>query len=193
MFTNLQTFKYKSKLFHTPINLLFLLCAFLPYILTNTETINYENFSPKTYSASDKISFLLKFPNNIKNYIHIKVESTTSYNQILYFSNKDETCMETRQLLSMSSSGSVELFLTKNQIENNSQNYLCVECTREKKCEFKLEIESEDQAKLKIGDVYTYYIFGDENKKMTFLLANENSAQNSNQIITFSNITTTLS
>ena len=71
-------------------------------------------------------------------------------------------------LLSMSSSGKTELFLTRNQIINNKnkRNFLCVESINRQNSSFTINLHSENQANLKIRDVYTYYIFGSENKNM---------------------------
>ena len=132
----LKISKNKLNLKFFPIKLVLLLGLLAPYILSSEE-INYESFSGSDYNASPTKSFKINFQeSNISSYVHIIVESKTSSNQILSYGT-EESCTKNRQLLSMNPDPKekIELFLTKSQIESNSENnYLCVECAYEGSC-----------------------------------------------------------
>ncbi|MCF0116881.1 MAG: hypothetical protein HUJ61_02390, partial [Bacilli bacterium] len=144
-----------------------------PFILPMTIKVG---FNENVRISDSKISYQLILDEEVPEYIHVSTKDSDSMsNQILYFSNLDENCVNGRQLLSMNpnTEENVELFLTKSQVTGNYANYLCIECSNSKSCTFNLKLEAASSCVLDLNTQYTYYVFSKENSKMKFTIKNE--------------------
>ena len=184
----LKTSKNKLNLKFFLIKLVLLFALLTPYTLS-AESIEYKNGYEQWHKIKSKESFKINFSKSDDlNYVHIIVKpgSGSISNQILSYGT-EETCTNNRQLLSMNPDPkeNVELFLTKSQIESNSENnYLCVECANEGSCTFNLIMKTEESCQLDLGKQYTYYIYSENNKNMKFTIIDTDGSQSDQNIFT---------
>ena len=118
-------------------SLLVFLCLFSLFNLKETKKIYIENEKEFTYVINKKQTFSLELPKNTKSKnLQIFIESSNSINQIISFSNSDNECKNSKKYVSKKS----DFFLDNYQLYNQ-KNYLCIECSLNTLCEFRLSFK----------------------------------------------------
>ena len=149
---------------------LFLLISFLfTFILSQKYVeIDFDGYYYEYFQESTTLQITFE-PSD---YIHIEI-SFDDKSPIVSMSKTDSKCKENRKLLGMQTYSPINLFFRQPELPN-SQEYLCIQCQNNQKCNYHIIIEKAEKCKLSFGQQFSYLV-DEKNTKMEFEFVDKNN------------------
>ena len=160
-----------------PLVILFLFTCFFSFTLSEYELDTREIRRKENLEGTGSKSFKMIFGSSIgqfDDYIHIKV-SPIFKNIEMAIISETEQCLDKRKALSIQPYDTINLFITKGQIQELSgkkELYLCVKCQNKEECKYNIDLDSNKQCQLNVGEQASYYV-SSNNQKMPFKFINK--------------------
>ena len=121
-------------------SILIILCLFGLFNLKEIERINIDEEKELIYIINKKQTFSLESTKSAKaKTLQISIESSNSINQIISFSNSNKECIDGEKYTVKKNN----FFLNSYQLSNNKK-YLCIQCSENTYCEFKLSFKQNE-------------------------------------------------
>ena len=150
-----------------PIKFIFLFFCLFSFILSQT---SYQLKESVNIKGEGSVTYEIKTEQAKGTYIHIKVDSQSKQNQIV-FACSDQNC-DKRMLIGIQQNGLINLFIKQKQA--TKVFYLLVQCAEEDtNCKYNLDLISETKCELLIGEQTSYYSY-DNSQEMNFIFKPNN-------------------